>query len=131
MATRYSIQMDFDKAKRQADELDDIAESVDREANRSLTDTLNALGNDWRGENADKYIKKGFILKESMNDTAGQLHQAAATIRFVAKRIYDAEMENIRIAEERQREEERRAAEEARARSRSGGGGGGGGGSAW
>lgn len=123
MATRYSIQMDFDKANRQADELDDIANSVDREANRSLTDTLNALGNDWRGENADKYIKKGFTLKEGMNDTARSLRQAASTIRYVAKRIYDAEMENLRIAEERQREEERRAAEEARARSYSGGSG--------
>ncbi len=114
MATRYSIQMDFDKANRQANELDDIANSVDREANRSLTDTLNALGNDWRGENADKYIRKGFTLKEDMNNTAKSLRQAASTIRYVAKRIYDAEMENLRIAEERQREEERRQEEERR-----------------
>lgn len=131
MATRFSIQMDFDKAKRQADELDDIANGLDREANRSLTDTLNALGNDWRGENADQYIRKGFTLKEEINGTAKSLHQAASTIRTIAKRIYDVEMENLRIAEERQRAEEQRAAEEAHARAYSGGGGGGGGGRGW
>lgn len=125
MATRYSIQMDFNKASRQADKLDEIANSMDREASRGLADILNVLGNDWRGENADKYIRKGFTLKEDMDSTAKSLHQTAATIRYAAKRIFDAEMENLRIAEER------RAAEERAGRGYSGGGGGGGGGRFW
>ncbi len=108
MATRYSIQMDFDEAKRQAGAVDEIADALDGEANRSLSDILNTLGNDWRGENAHRYLKKGFTLIEDMNHTADALHTAADTVRSTAQRIYDAEMENLRIAEERQAAEEER-----------------------
>lgn len=99
MATKYSIQMDFNKAKRQAQELDDIAYRLDKTANKNLSDSLNALNGDWKGENADKYIKKGFILKEDINETAKSIHKVAALIRTVAKEIYDTEMKNLRIVE--------------------------------
>lgn len=105
MATRYSIQMDFEKAERQAKELDEIADRLEKTANVNLVDTLNALGREWKGENASMYIKKGYVLKENIGDTAKSLQKAASTVRAVAKKIYNTEMENLRIAEERQKKQ--------------------------
>ncbi len=102
MASGHQIQMDFHQAGKQADELDRIAEALKRVSATDLRDTLNKLGNDWRGENADRYIQKGVLLMENMEKTISSLHTAANTIRVTAKNIYNAEMAALRIAQERQ-----------------------------
>lgn len=102
MASRYQIQMNFSQAERKAAELDDIAGDLSRLSGTDLQNTLNSLGNNWKGENAGLYIGKGFQLIENMEKTAASLRQAAETIRSVARNIYNAEMEALRIAEERE-----------------------------
>lgn len=124
MASRYQIQMDFDKAARQANELDNIANNLGTISSKDLPDILDQLRGDWKGDNADKYIGKGFVLTENMQKTADAIRQTAATIRTIAKNIYDAEMEALRIAEEREAAERRAAEERARAQSSGDGGGG-------
>lgn len=128
MASRYQIQMDFDRAARQANELDNIANNLSTISGKDFPDILNQLGGDWKGDNADKYIRKGFALTENMQKTVVSLRQTANTIRSIAKNIYDAEMEALRIAEEREAAERRAAEERAREQARFSGGGGGGGG---
>lgn len=131
MASRYQIQMDFTRATQKANELDGIADNLSRLADTDLQNTLDGLNNDWKGDNAGEYIKKGFALKEDMDRTVKDIRETAGTIRTVAKNIYDAEMEALRIAEEREAAARAAAAaaakaeEEARnAGSRHGGGGG-------
>lgn len=102
MASRYQIQMNFSQAERKAAELDDIAGDLTRLSGTDLQNTLNSLGNNWKGENAGLYIGKGFQLIENMEKTAASLRQTAETIRSVARNIYNAEMEALRIAEERE-----------------------------
>lgn len=102
MASRYQIQMDFNQAERKAAELDSIAGDLSRLSGTDLQNTLNSLGNNWKGENAGLYIGKGFQLIENMKKTADSLRQTAETIRSVARNIYNAEMEALRIAEERE-----------------------------
>lgn len=131
MASRHQIQMDFTRATQKANELDGIADNLSRLADTDLQNTLDGLNNDWKGDNAGEYIKKGFALKEDMDKTVKDIRETASTIRTVAKNIYDAEMEALRIAEEREAAARAaaaaaaKAAEEARnAGSRHGGGGG-------
>lgn len=131
MASRHQIQMDFTRATQKANELDGIADNLSRLADTDLQNTLDGLNNDWKGDNAGEYIKKGFALKEDMDKTVKDIRETAGTIRTVAKNIYDAEMEALRIAEEREAAARAaaaaaaKAAEEARnAGSRHGGGGG-------
>lgn len=112
MASRYQIQMDFNKAGQKANELDDIADRLSRIAETDLQNILNGLGNDWKGDNADAYIRKGSGIGENMRETVKNLRSTAATIRTIAQNIYNAEMEALRIAEEREAAA-RRAAEEA------------------
>ena len=102
MASRYQIQMNFSQAERKAAELDGIAGDLSRLSRTDLQNTLNSLGNNWKGENAGLYIGKGFQLIENMEKTAASLRQTAETIRSVARNIYNAEMEALRIAEERE-----------------------------
>lgn len=102
MASRYQIQMNFSQAERKAAELDGIAGDLSRLSGTDLQNTLNSLGNNWKGENAGLYIGKGFQLIENMEKTAASLRQTAETIRSVARNIYNAEMEALRIAEERE-----------------------------
>lgn len=102
MASRYQIQMNFSQAERKAAELDSIAGDLSRLSGTDLQNTLNSLGNNWKGENAGLYIGKGFQLIENMEKTAASLRQTAETIRSVARNIYNAEMEALRIAEERE-----------------------------
>lgn len=111
MASRYQIQMDFSQAERKAAELDSIAGDLSRLSGTDLQNTLNSLGNNWKGENAGLYIGKGFQLMENMERTAASLRQTAETIRSVARNIYNAEMEALRIAEEREAAASRTAAE--------------------
>lgn len=118
MASREQIQMDFDRAERQAGELDNIANDLNRISDRELPDMLNRLGSDWKGDNAGQYIQKGVNLSDQMKGTVTSIRQTASTIRTIARNIYEAEMEALRIAEEREAEE--------RARAASNGGGGGG-----
>lgn len=119
MASRYQIQMDFNRATQKADELDSIADSLSKLSSTDFQNTLDSLNNDWKGDNATAYIAKGMALKENMNATVKDIRNTASTIRTVAKNIYDAEMEALRIAEER--EAAARAAMEAAA-THSGGG---------
>lgn len=131
MATRYTIQMDFNHANQKANELDEIANDLSKLSGTDFQNTLNELGNNWKGDNASLYIGKGFSLKECMDTTVSSIRTTASTIRSVAKNIYDAEMEALRIAEEREAAARRAAEEKASANasisdSRGGGGGGGG-----
>ena len=131
MASRHQSQMDFTRATQKAKELDDIADNLSKLADTDLQNTLDGLNNDWKGDNAGEYIKKGFALKENMYKNVKDIRETAGTIRTVAKNIYDAEMEALRIAEEREAAARAaaaaaaKAAEEARNAGTNHGGGGG------
>lgn len=102
MAGKYQIQMDFGQAENKAGELDNIAENLTRLAETEWSSTLDTLGSNWKGENAELYIQKGFLLRDNMKRTAASLRQTAETVRTIARNIYNAEMEALRIAQERE-----------------------------
>jgi len=102
MATRSSIEFDFQQAKRQADRLDQIASQLRNLANDQFEDTMNTIAANWKGENATAYLGKGERLQGKIKVSASDLNATANDIRRIAKRLYDAEMENLRRAELRE-----------------------------
>lgn len=102
MATRESIQFDLDQARRQADRLDSIAENLDGLGRNKLNNTMQTLSQNWRGANANAYLSKGSNLQREITSSASELHNIASDIRTIAQNIYNAEMESLRIAEERE-----------------------------
>ncbi|MBQ9991569.1 MAG: hypothetical protein IJP31_11635 [Lachnospiraceae bacterium] len=96
-----TIIFNFQKAKRQADELDQIASNISKMASSEFGETMQNIARNWKGEKANAYLAKGSILQEDMKSTAGFLHKIAAEIREIAQRIYEAEMRALAIAQER------------------------------
>lgn len=100
MATYASIRFDFAKAKQEAARLESTADELKRLANNSMDSTLNTLSSSWKGESANLYMKKGESVKRDLLTTANDLYAVANSIRKTAQRIYNAEMEAKRLAEE-------------------------------
>lgn len=102
MASRSEIEFDFDQAKKQAKRIDEIADDLSNLSKSKLENTLSTLSANWKGQNASNYLAKGGRLQGEINGTANELHSIASTIREIARRIYEAEMAALRIAEERE-----------------------------
>lgn len=86
-----SILMDFAKAYRQADQLDNISQQLSSMAGGQFNSTLQGVSGAWKGENATKFIDKGILLQEQIKKTAQNIHQSAETVRNIAKRLQAAE----------------------------------------
>lgn len=101
MASRATIEFNFRTALRQADKIDEIANNLGRLSGTDFGNALQNLSAGWKGENASMYLSKGSTLQGKMNGTSNSLRAVASDIRVIAKRLYDAEMAAIRIAEDR------------------------------
>lgn len=98
--TKYTIEMDFRKAKEQADKLDEIASRL-KAVSGDFQGTLDSLQRNWTGDNASKYIGKGNILYSDMGVTSNEVRTVAKTIRQIAENTYNTEMDALKIAESR------------------------------
>ena len=101
MSSRSEIRFNFRTAIKQAERLETSADQLKKLANASLETSLDTLSESWKGENAGAYIRKGVMLQKDLAATSEELNRVAADIRRIAKRIYDAEMEALRIASRR------------------------------
>ncbi|SDZ97443.1 WXG100 family type VII secretion target [Oribacterium sp. KHPX15] len=101
MASKHKIKMDFREARKQADELDEIADNLHNVAERDLEQAMTTLSSGWKGESASAYLVKVNKVKEKTNREVQDLHSIASDIRRTARIIYEAEMEAWRIAHER------------------------------
>ncbi len=125
MKSERQIEFDFRHAINQAEELEDLAQRLRRLASRKLGEIEQTLPSYWDGPSAKSFQGKTFVMKNNLLKTAKDLEDEAKTIRNIARRIYQAEMEALAIARRRA------AAAAAAARNAAGGGGGGGGGGAF
>ena len=98
MKSLFSIEFDFRQAIQRAEELEDIAADMKRLADDDLASSLQSLSTAWKGESSTAYLGKGSRLKDKILKSSNDLKKTASTIRRVAKRTYDAEMEAYRIA---------------------------------
>lgn len=101
MATREEIEINFENAMHQAEELDDIAGQLESTVNQKYDGTLQSIMANWKGDNARQYIAKGEALKTEMQNTAKDIRNTAATIRQIAINIKNAEMAALELAEQR------------------------------
>ena len=97
-----TIAFNFERAKQQANELDEIANNLSKLATSDFAGTMQNVSVNWKGENARKYLGKGERLQSDMRSTASSLRSVASEIRTVARRIYDAEMYALALARERE-----------------------------
>ncbi len=99
MKERHEIQLDYDEAKRRADELDELADRVKRIAAREMEAVMDGTAAGWKGKNGTLYNRKNRKFQEEVESLEKKFRRMANTIRFIARTTYDAEMEAVRIAE--------------------------------
>ena len=102
MKTKAQIEFDFEQARRRAAELEEIAAELSRISRRDMENAKTELAGAWKGESAHSFQTKAGILQKEIKSTAGELNSVAAAIREIAQRIYEAEMEALCIAIERE-----------------------------
>lgn len=95
------IEMDFEQALRLAGQLEEIAAGVQSIADRGLPGAEAGIRAAWQGENACAYLTKMGDLREDVGGTASAIATAANALRADAKRLYEAEQEAARLANER------------------------------
>lgn len=101
MSSRSEIRFNFKQALAQADRLDDAADKLDRLSRNTMEQSMETLASAWKGENATAFLRKENILKGDIKTTASGIHEIADDIRRIARRVYEAEMEALRIARSR------------------------------
>ncbi len=99
--TMHTIEMEFQNARRQADELDQISKSLSMLADSSFQSCLAGIAAAWKGENAAAFCKKGNLVGNNVKNTAQDLKHVAETIREIAQNTYNAEKQNYEIAQAR------------------------------
>lgn len=95
------LNINFEKALKQAEELENIAKEIENVAKVDLEDSFNSISRNWTGENSNNYIKKGAKVKEDIKKTAKNLKETAEAIREIVRRDKEAEEAAERIAQER------------------------------
>lgn len=96
------IQMDFQKAKDQADKLERIARNLNCVADNDMSGCMRDVSANWKGENAKLYVNKGYVVAENIRTIASGLMRAAATVRTIAQETYNAERRALEIAKKRE-----------------------------
>ncbi len=99
--TMHTIEMEFQNARRQADELEQISKSLSMLADSSFQSCLAGIAAAWKGENAAAFCKKGNLVGNNVKNTAQDLKHVAETIREIAQNTYNAEKQNYEIAQAR------------------------------
>lgn len=96
--SRWQIYMDLQKARNQADKLEEAARSIRGESRRFETCRAE-VRQAWEGDNAARFTNKMGMVSQDLEKIAKRLDETAGIIRRNAKRMYDAEMEAKRLAE--------------------------------
>ena len=95
------IELDFEKAKSQANDLDNVASQLRRLSNNSLNGTINGIQQAWKSDSSGKFCSKARTVQSELISIASELEKAASAIRTTAKAIYDAEKQAEEIARQR------------------------------
>lgn len=102
MKTKAQIEFDFNQALQRASEIDELGLDLARVARQDIENTRTELHAAWRGESEQLFQTKAERLQTQVNKTASELNGIADSIRSIARIIYEAEMEALRIATEQQ-----------------------------
>ena len=99
--SKKTIKLNYEKAIRQAERLETMGNEMSSMANDEYENTLNGIAAAWNGDNSAAYLEKARQLKDKIITTAKNLQLIADEIRRKAKRIFDAEMAALELAESR------------------------------
>ena len=99
MASYATINFNYQKAMRQAAQLEDLANQLKRIANSDVDSALDQVAASWKGDSANMFIHKGNKAKNDLLQSAKQLQNTANAIRAAARALRNAEIRAKQIAD--------------------------------
>lgn len=99
--TKYQIECNYRLALKRADELSETARNIMKVSENISNDVMTGLEADWHGNSATDYKRKLNLFSVKVECEAKKLENIANTIRRVAKRTYDTEMQSLEISRKR------------------------------
>lgn len=99
--TKYQIECNYRLALKRADELSETARNIMKVSENISNDVMAGLEADWHGNSATDYKRKLNLFSAKVECEAKKLENIANTIRRVAKRTYDTEMQPLEISRKR------------------------------
>lgn len=99
--TKYQIECNYRLALKRADELPETARNIMKVSENISNDVMAGLEADWHGNSATDYKRKLNLFSAKVECEAKKLENIANTIRRVAKRTYDTEMQSLEISRKR------------------------------
>lgn len=99
--TKYQIECNYRLALKRADELSETARNIMKISENIGNDIMAGLEADWHGNSATDYKRKLNLFSAKVECEAKKLENIANTIRRVAKRTYDTEMQSLEISRKR------------------------------
>ena len=99
--TKYQIGCNYRLALKRADELSETARNIMKVSENISNDVMAGLEADWHGNSATDYKRKLNLFSAKVECEAKKLENIANTIRRVAKRTYDTEMQSLEISRKR------------------------------
>ena len=97
-----AIALNYEKAINYANELAGIADLLKNDVSQSINEAKTITSSSWDGQNSIKYVNKVSLVNAKNKASAIELETLASTIRAAAQRVYEAEMEALRIEKERE-----------------------------
>ena len=91
MKSKSEIEMDFERAVSQAEELEELSKELSKIATEHVKGALRLLMVGWQGDNSELFVEKGNMLTSEMIETADDLIKVAKNIRSTANIVYTAE----------------------------------------
>ena len=95
--SKTEIDIEFNRALEQADELEELSCKLCNISNTRLEGALTLLTKAWKGQNAAEYMRNTGVLRDRLYDSADILKDTAQMIRRTATAIYAAEMAAVNI----------------------------------
>lgn len=99
--SQHEIDIDYERAIEQAERLEEVARNMYDISNKKLEESLQTISNNWKGESAGKFGKKGIVLQGNIRNSSREIEDIANEIRRIAKAMKRADEAAMRIAEER------------------------------
>lgn len=99
MRTSDAIRFDFQTAMNEAGKLDDIANTIEKRVAGGMEHAEQNVHVLWQGTSATHYIGQAQELRGQVEKTVQELRLTAEEIRRIARRMYEAEMRALEIAQ--------------------------------
>lgn len=85
------LEIDFQKARKQADKLDRLAKDLEKLTKQEYSTTMEQIRSNWTGDSANRYLSKGALLESEMEGTVKKLKNVANSIRSTVNRLEEAQ----------------------------------------